>query len=247
MVFYWPTIFPYGLNRSSKSFFSMSEVGKFPTKIRLSISLGSLLLQVREKRPGDALRLLRRDMTRSRGFTGFFLCASQMLQKKFGCSLISVFKLSSTILKHVSELREEIKSLGKMKSFSRAEVAKSYQFRQWKCCGKIIHKCCKSNLKQIALVNRKFIRNLVLKKHFLNVSCVSLLLTCTFIGYTVELDLHVLCESVPWIMGQRTAGHQCMINAEHINKRKCKSTTQIWRCNGLPSRFSSGQGCESLA
>lgn len=72
---YWPVIFPYGLNRSSKSFFSMSEVGKFPTKILLSKSLGSLLLQERENRPGDGLRLLRRDITRLRGLRdSFFVC-----------------------------------------------------------------------------------------------------------------------------------------------------------------------------
>jgi hypothetical protein len=53
---------------SSKSFFSMSDVGRFPTKILLSISLGSLLLQEREKFPGDELWLLRRDMTNSTGF-----------------------------------------------------------------------------------------------------------------------------------------------------------------------------------
>lgn len=94
---YWPTIFPYGLNRSSKSFFSMSEVGKFPTKILLSKSLGSLLLQEREKRPGEGLRLLRRDMTRSQGLP-VSSCVSNAW-KSLVCLLIIVFKLSSTILK----------------------------------------------------------------------------------------------------------------------------------------------------
>lgn len=129
---------------------------------------------------------------------GWFLslCVSNAW-KRLVCSLITVFKLSSTILKHVSELREEIKL-------------------QRKCCGKF-------SLKSIWLVKSQILPKLLRKKRkesVRSVQCVLQFSSAHFHHWILfTLTLHWTFTRVRACLELWHRGYQCIINAEYINNK----------------------------